>query len=1574
MKKNLNQKFFAKRAFAAVLSAAVAITALPVTLPAMTEIVMAQNVAVTQGPIDESLVTPFGDVFNYDQAKDVLGLVWGAAGYDMYAVTITGIDTDYEANYEFGMGYHEVANENGNYIPGKTYAVALQGIQGDVYSPAKIVNMTIPGGEEAAPETPNTETPNTETPNTETPVVETTYVNLQTATASTYRSQDDGGWGGDSNVIFTFNGEKADISADNFGGNAWAVQWGLSQLTSSAEKNVLEFDVTAETDGKLLYKLINDEGMTEVALKGGETTHVVIKTNRQAVSPFFDLSFLGAGKNTFENMIFAENTLPEEEAPETAEEIKENNDALDLSALLEAGQMSTYDSQNDGGWGGNTPVTFNFDGKNAFVSAESFGWNAWAVQWKLLNLESDADTNLFEFDVVADSNKSFNVKNENTGTMTTVSLTAGKIYHFAELVSADTVSYTLDLTGGAGELHFANVNFAPVANIANVVTELYCSQDDGGWGGDNNVRASYDGTKAVIKADGFGWNAWAVQWKLALESTKEANTFEFDVVADADKSFNVKNENTSVMTTVTLKAGQTYHFAENVSGKSVAYTFDLTGGDKNVLTFTNMRFGDAGTAAPVVVNPKDGQHNFADDENNALYDNADPGIGKDGYSLVWADEFDGNYGSNVDPSTGLNLDNWAYQLGDGTTDCGNYGWGNNELQCYTANRKNIAVNEDLTGDGEADGFLRITAAYEEDGYKYAGEGSKKYTSARIRTTEGGNALFNSTYGYYEARIALPEVQGAWPAFWMLPESTEVYGGWPVSGEIDILETTGTHADAACGTLHWGTPTHVYKGSGYVSLNSEVKYFHTYAINWEPGQIEWIYDGEVIYTSTDWASGISGASDSLSFDAPFDQPFYTILNLAVDSGQFGGSANKAKFDEDINMYVDYVRCYQKTEGYADQVKPSVQKSAKDDWADYAGINQIAEIAEGKTDSTGGGLADASTTDDVWYFSNQDDASGKLTTTTDADGKTWAVVDVTKSGGQDYSVQLIGHYNAKAGYTYKVSFDAYAEGDLVGKTVACDSKEWSGWSTYGVSQVKLESTTTSYAFAFNQTENFDKCRIEFNLGARATGKVYISNVRVEIIDPATIADVTGGRHVLAGGEMLYNGSFDQGVYHLGYWTAGNGTTVSVPRYTSTDLTGHDVNVIDIASMTNYEGLEGGKKFYERRAQISAEAGVAPQIYQTGFNMGADTYTGSFDMYSETDSAVKVSIYSTKEEGGIVTLDEQIITRTYNYSASEGVKTINFGFITLEDIENAAIVYTFAKGTSVQLDNASLKGANQGVQVKEEAIDETVTWAGDDGNGNAISLIQNDGVISMKNITSGATWYSWQLTSSNFVVAAGYDYKLSFDYKLEGNTNNTFKYIVQQNGGDWAAVKDVTEVTYNAADGEYNHYEVTFKCGVTLDDCHLVYGFGNSAAGGENMFSVKNVSLRVQRAGDSDEGATDDNSDDVNDDVFAPETPGTEEPGTEEPGTEEPGTEEPGTEEPGTEEPGTEEPGTEEPGTEEPGTEEPGETEKPEEEVPATPITPAKPNKKVEKVIKKIEKAVKKVEKAVEKVIKIIGKLFK
>ena len=860
------------------------------------------------------------------------------------------------------------------------------------------------------------------------------------------------------------------------------------------------------------------------------------------------------------------------------------------------------------------------------------------------------------------------------------------------------------------------------------------------------------------------------------------------------------------------------------------------------------------------VTEKGSEYDFTKD--NSAYDYADPGTTKEGYELVWKDEFDGNYGTaNVDATTGLNLDNWSYQLGDGS-EVGNPGWGNSEQQSYTSQKKNIAVNEDLNGDGKGDGLLRLTASYEKDGYKNGSEAEKNYTSGRIRTTSRTNeALFTTTYGYIEGRMSLPGTQGAWPAFWMLPQSTEIYGSWPVSGEIDIMETCGAFSDlesnVACGTLHWGVPAHVYKGSGYVELQSDYSYFHTYAIDWEPGKITWYYDGVAVNTLQNWESMISGTTDSLSYDAPFDQPFYILLNLAVDSGQFGGAVNRATFQDDINMYVDYVRAYQKTEGYAESVNRTASDGVKDDWDEYEGINQIADIKADNLDANGFG-SDASADSSKWYLScnaNSTGGAADVTPYTDADGKTWAKVDITEAGSQDYSVQMIGHYDAKQGYLYKVSFDAYADGDMVGKTVNTDSKEWAGWSTNGIQSYELTNTPQNVAFTFEQKSDFEKCRIEFNLGAKSTGNVYISNVKVEIVDPAEI-NSESGRKPLSNGDVIYNGTFDQGIAHIGGWSAAEGTTLKVPRYTTEQIAADDVKVVDTASTVNsYEALtNGGVKYYERRAQISAESG-APVIYQPGIALKADAYTLNFDMYSAAATTVQAAIYSVDSEGKLGTklLESPVV----NYTDAKTIKNYTWTFTTPRALDNAALALTFGDGAVVQIDNVTMLGKGQAEVLDKTPVNSETQWGANGADGGSVTDEGiTDGVHKFTGVTSGPNWYSPQITSAQFKTGAGAKYKMSAKLKLEGTSNNKVSYIVQ-NQGSWEVIHDLTEIDLTKLgepdeDGFYTYTETITCPGNAYSNVALNFGLGSSAAN-DATFSFKDVSLTLDTTGGSGSGNT-------------------------------------------------------------------------------------------------------------------------
>lgn len=286
------------------------------------------------------------------------------------------------------------------------------------------------------------------------------------------------------------------------------------------------------------------------------------------------------------------------------------------------------------------------------------------------------------------------------------------------------------------------------------------------------------------------------------------------------------------------------------------------------------------------------------------------------WQLVWSDEFEAD---QIDETK------WSHAV-----DC--WGGGNEERQCYTKRSENSFV---------ADGVLNIVARLEpaagpalpasmrnqlpENERNETKE--QPFTSAKL-TTEG---LADWLYGRIEIRAKLPEGQGLWPAFWMLP-SDETYGAWAASGEIDIVEAVnlGTQCDRCdggvenqvIGTIHYGAewPHNRYIGKE-TKLPPSEDGFHTFAVEWQEGQIDWFVDGQKYSTleSSAWRS--KTLFSKLPPHAPFDQPFYLIMNVAI-GGHLAEDHNEGGVTLEgfpRRMQVDWVRVYQQDRGQGSSVQ-------------------------------------------------------------------------------------------------------------------------------------------------------------------------------------------------------------------------------------------------------------------------------------------------------------------------------------------------------------------------------------------------------------------------------------------------------------------------------------------------------------------------------------------------------------------------------------------------------------------------------------------------------------------------------
>ena len=235
------------------------------------------------------------------------------------------------------------------------------------------------------------------------------------------------------------------------------------------------------------------------------------------------------------------------------------------------------------------------------------------------------------------------------------------------------------------------------------------------------------------------------------------------------------------------------------------------------------------------------------------------------WTLVWSDEFNGASGELPDTLY------WNFDIGTGQD-----GWGNNELQSYTNDTSNIAM--------DGDGNLLIKAL----------ANGTSYTSARINTKN----KFSQKYGRFEASIITPYGPGIWPAFWMLGSNIDLVS-WPLCGEIDIMELRGQFPHLIHGSLHGpgysgGNPI---TGS-YALVNDRFDNdYHLFAIEWDEEKIDFFVDG-YLYQRVN--------KEDVPGDWVYNQPFYILLNVAVGGNYVGFPTSETPFPQ--SMTIDYVRVY------------------------------------------------------------------------------------------------------------------------------------------------------------------------------------------------------------------------------------------------------------------------------------------------------------------------------------------------------------------------------------------------------------------------------------------------------------------------------------------------------------------------------------------------------------------------------------------------------------------------------------------------------------------------------------------
>lgn len=728
------------------------------------------------------------------------------------------------------------------------------------------------------------------------------------------------------------------------------------------------------------------------------------------------------------------------------------------------------------------------------------------------------------------------------------------------------------------------------------------------------------------------------------------------------------------------------------------------------------------------------------------------------WNLVWEDNFDGD---------SLNLENWNYETHEP-------GWVNNELQEYTDSTDNIYVK---------DGELVLKAIKDET------EDGVKYTSGKVTTQNKRDYK----YGRFEARLKVPEGQGLWPAFWMMPTDENLYGSWPRCGEIDIMEVLGHEPEKAYGTIHYGNPHREQQGTYILDGTTFADDYHVFSVEWEPSEMRFYIDGNLYHTVNDWYTKQEG-DDEKTYPAPFDQPFYLQFNLAV-GGNWPGNPDETTDFENAELKVDYVKVYQ-LDSYDENVtkpeKEPVDLRDPDATGNYINNGDFS-VNEDLTDNEG------------WI---------KLTT---LGGRGESIIENNKiiltteeEGSENYSLQLVQPSLPLKQYgAYRISFDARADEDRT-MIVNVTSPDRGYVRQFEDTTVNLTNELQSYSYDFIM-KDIDEAngRLEFNYGNQGSlANIEISNVRLEKIGQHEAED-NNKKTVLPDGNYVYNGTFDVGQDRMKYW----------------DIESTIDNVsIGVPNINNLRELKVDVK--ENPSSLSDVI-----VKQTDLAIAKNKeYTLSFDAYGEEDKTIKAQINGESFEANITTEKTNF---KYKFKTGEVLNNSNLelllGAYGVTYIDNVRI-----EETGLITNGDFGNGFAKWELFADSSVSSKVSSSIDNSTGDPSARIDIQD-------TGDADW-KIQLKQSNVKLEKGKKYVLSLDAK--STIDRSIMFTIQRDGSsdnDWRpySPNEIVELK-----GEYNKYQVIFEMTEESDE-NSIFSIAMGAVNGtqitdEHSINIDNVKL--------------------------------------------------------------------------------------------------------------------------------------
>ncbi|MGA8028533.1 MAG: glycoside hydrolase family 16 protein [Bryobacteraceae bacterium] len=157
------------------------------------------------------------------------------------------------------------------------------------------------------------------------------------------------------------------------------------------------------------------------------------------------------------------------------------------------------------------------------------------------------------------------------------------------------------------------------------------------------------------------------------------------------------------------------------------------------------------------------------------------------------------------------------------------------------------------------------------------------------------------YGYFEARMKWKPLEGAWPAFWLIPVPPVLDGTPHESGEIDIFEGQGSQPHTLFGTIHrWSGSLELASSSARnrfsIPSNTDLASYHTYGLLWAPGRVTWYFDGVPLHSEPTYEI--------------FDKQDYSIVIGMQEGSNWKSGDLTGVTAQSLTLTVDWVRVWQR----------------------------------------------------------------------------------------------------------------------------------------------------------------------------------------------------------------------------------------------------------------------------------------------------------------------------------------------------------------------------------------------------------------------------------------------------------------------------------------------------------------------------------------------------------------------------------------------------------------------------------------------------------------------------------------